>query len=161
MSLQKEKQKTEHTPWARCARLGQRETGPMEEGTGQPRCQGHINTRSVRHFLLSPQKIPSVASAFSDPQKRQNNSHPSPPKQRQNALLFAHPLLKTKYSKKILSQYLQTHPLWATFSLLWRGDKMLSSDSPCWGDKGKTSEGQEDPHPGVWGEPLSTRPLGA
>lgn len=63
--------------------------------------------------------------------------------------------MKNKHSKKILSQYLQTHPLWATFSLLWRGDK-CSALTPHPGEtKGRPLRGTEG-----WGEPLSTQPQG-
>lgn len=148
MSLQKEKQKTEHTSWARCAKLCQRETGRMEEGVGRPRCQGHVNTRSVRHFPRSPQRGSQAwLLLFLVHRKDKITPSPAPPKQRQNTLLFAHPLLKIKHSKKILSQYLQTHPLWR-LSLYFGEEIKCSALPPHRGETKGRCEGQEDPRPG-------------
>lgn len=118
------------------------------------------NAQSVRQCLLPPQRGSQVWLLLLLIHRKDSRTPSQPPQNKDKTPYFIPtPLLKNKHSKKILSQYLQTHPLWATFSLLWRGDKMLSSDPPSWGDKGKTSErhrglGRATVHPATW-------PLGA
>lgn len=163
MSLQKEKQKTKHTPRARCAKLGLRGTGTVQEGARVVQMLGHINIWSSRHFHQLEQQRSSQFWLLLFLIHRKDKITPAPPTpQNKNTLPFTHPLMRNKHSKKILSQYLQTRPLWATFSLLQRGDNMLSSVFPSWGDKEKTSARTgKTPHPGwLGGELLFTWPHG-
>lgn len=102
---------------------------PLCAGGRQGRCrrardrpgEGTHKYTSVRHVQLQPQRrSQGQLLLFLIHRKDKITPSPAPPKRRQKHPPFTHPLLKNKHSKKILSQYLQTHPLWATVSLLWR-----------------------------------------
>lgn len=82
----------------------------------------------LRCFQLRPEMTPSVASALSDPQKRQDHTLPRSPRTRQgHPTFYSPPPLETSTVKK-LSQYLQTRPLWATG--LYLGEEIRSALPP-------------------------------
>lgn len=124
--------------------------GRMAGESGVPDTGRHKYSTKAFTVQLSKDQACLASSFFLIHRKdkiRPSPAHPgnNPPS------LHTHPShLKKQHSKKILSQYLQAHPLWATFSLLWRGDKIHSSELPSVGDKDRPSRGGAEDFTPPW-----------